>query len=211
MTDTTYLFIGDSITECDRFEPGFRPLGRGYVKVIGDLVTKVDPSSRVINRGVSGNRTRDLVERWDRDCLDFSPDVVTIAVGINDTWRRYDADDATSASDFAALYERMLASLASRRIQAVVIVPFLLALSEEQASWREDLDPKIEIVHSLAAAHGSTLVEADALLNSLGDDIGIEALTDDGIHLSAIGHRTLAGYWWTSRGGSQESWAGLDD
>ena len=194
MTDTTYLFIGDSITECDRFEPGFRPLGRGYVKVIGDLVTKVDPSSRVINRGVSGNRTRDLVERWDRDCLDLSPDVVTIAVGINDTWRRYDADDATSASDFAALYERMLASLASRRIQAVVIVPFL-----------------IEIVHSLAAAHGSTLVEADALLNSLGDDIGIEALTDDGIHLSAIGHRSLAGYWWTSRGGSQESWAGLDD
>ena len=87
----------------------------------------------------------------------------------------------------------------------------MTARSAKTASAAADGSGTIGDDEVAALAPLSLQVEADALLNSLGDDIGIEALTDDGIHLSAIGHRSLAGYWWTSRGGSQESWAGLDD
>lgn len=34
VSGTTYLFIGDSITECNRLEPDQGPLGTGYVKMI---------------------------------------------------------------------------------------------------------------------------------------------------------------------------------
>lgn len=43
---------------------------------------------RFTNRGVSGNRTCDLLARWDQDCIVLKPDYLTILTGINDMWRR---------------------------------------------------------------------------------------------------------------------------
>ena len=46
---------------------------------------------RVINMGVSGNTTRDLKARWQRDVLDLKPDWLSIMIGANDVWRQYDS------------------------------------------------------------------------------------------------------------------------
>ena len=40
-----------------------------------------------INRGISGNRVRDLRARWQEDCIDLKPDILSILIGINDSWR----------------------------------------------------------------------------------------------------------------------------
>ena len=45
-----------------------------------------------INKGVSGNRVPDLIVRYMEDFLDLEPDFISILIGINDVWRRYERE-----------------------------------------------------------------------------------------------------------------------
>jgi lysophospholipase L1-like esterase len=40
-----------------------------------------------INEGISGETTKDLVKRLERDVLNFNPNLVIITIGGNDTWK----------------------------------------------------------------------------------------------------------------------------
>ena len=63
--DENIVFFGDSITE-------------GYnVKEFYD-------EYRVVNSGISGNTTNDLINRIDSDLYDYNPSVVIIQIGTND-------------------------------------------------------------------------------------------------------------------------------
>ena len=50
--------------------------------------------------GVSGDRCQNLLERYQKDILEVKPDYLSIMIGINDTWRRYDSNDITSKEQF---------------------------------------------------------------------------------------------------------------
>lgn len=65
----------------------------------------------VVNRGLKGNRVIDLKERWDEDCISVDADLVSILIGVNDTRRRYDDNDPTSAELFAETYGSILGRL----------------------------------------------------------------------------------------------------
>ncbi|GAA3333740.1 hypothetical protein GCM10020331_098980 [Ectobacillus funiculus] len=91
-----FLFIGDSITDCERVKPEgeglFGALGKGYVSFIDGLLQSVYPELgiRVVNKGISGNTVRDLKKRWQEDVLNQNPDWLAIMIGTNDVWRQYD-------------------------------------------------------------------------------------------------------------------------
>ena len=38
------------------------------------------------SRGISGNKVFQLASRWQKDCLDLKPDVLSILIGGNDSW-----------------------------------------------------------------------------------------------------------------------------
>ncbi|GJM75688.1 hypothetical protein HMSSN036_79040 [Paenibacillus macerans] len=86
------LFQGDSITDCGRNYEDSASLGFGYPLMVASRLGYLFPEKNLVfvNRGISGNRAIDLKNRWDRDCLDLKPTWVSILIGINDTWRRYD-------------------------------------------------------------------------------------------------------------------------
>jgi lysophospholipase L1-like esterase len=188
MNEPTILFAGDSVTDCGRREDP-AGLGDGYVFRIAETLGS---EANWLNRGISGDRSRDLRERWDRDVLAARPALVSVLVGINDTWRRYDSNDPTSAADFEASYRALLEPLAADRVRLVLIEPFLLPVGAEQTAWRDDLEPKIAIVRSLAREYGAALVPADTALNAVGDTAG---LAPDGVHPSHRGHELLAALW----------------
>ena len=190
MTQTT-VFIGDSVTDCGRLN--LPPYGDGYVR---DIVNSGKLTGTIINVGTSGHRLVDLQERWDRDVLAHNPTRVSIAIGINDTWRRYDDNDPTTVEDFEANYRDVLdRTLEIGPVELVLCEPFLLHVQPEMAGWREDLNPKIDVVHRLAAEYGARLVPFDQHLNALTDDLPMEAIADDGIHPSVVGHREMAELW----------------
>lgn len=189
-----YVFIGDSVTEAGRFEDP-RGLGYGYVQIIAERLRRLGSGATVLNRGVSGNRVPDLAARWHEDCLELKPKLVSIAVGVNDTWRRYDSNDPTSVTKFEEGYRALLESLCGLAPQVVLMEPFLLPVSADQEVWREDLDPKIAVVRTLADEFGATLVATDDFLNARRASPQDESLAPDGVHPSASGHEAIATLW----------------
>jgi len=191
-TQRPILFIGDSITDAGRREDEDGHLGDGYVRIIAGRI----PNREVINVGIGGDRAVNLRERWQEDVIDRAPDLLSVYVGINDTWRRYDADDPTSAASFESDYRGMLEQAVDELSpQLVLIEPFVLPVTEGQKRWHEDLDEKRAIVGRLAADFGAAFIPLQLLLDAAAKQHGAAALAEDGVHPTALGHRIIADAW----------------
>jgi acyl-CoA thioesterase-1 len=186
------VFIGDSVTDCGRRDDEPDHLGDGYVRIVAGRL----PDRRVINAGIGGNRVTDLRDRWQVDVIDQSPEVLSIYVGINDTWRRYDSNDPTSAESFESEYRIILDSAARQLAPRLILVePFVTPVTQEQQHWNEDLDEKRAVVSRLAAEYGAAFVPLQALLTAASEQHGAEAIAQDGVHPTMLGHRLIADAW----------------
>jgi len=192
------LFIGDSVTDCGRSRADGSSLGDGYVRDVARLLASRHPElgATVLNRGIGGDRAADLQVRWARDCLELEPTVVTVLIGINDTWRGFDLDDPTTTEAYeASLRDILTRARDGLSPRLVLIEPFTLMLPPVTAQWRADLDPRIGVIHRLAREYGAVLVRADELFAGWALEHGAQALTADGVHATALGHDLLAGAW----------------
>lgn len=195
----TLLFIGDSITDAGRARDHEEDKGSGYVSLLNACLRFKYPSHHltVLNRGISGNRVRDLRSRWQADCLDLSPDILTIYIGINDTWRRYDSNDPIPAVDFEADYRYLLTAI-QPGTDVILIEPFVLPTPPDRITWREDLEPKIEVTRRLAAEFNTHLVRLDQLFTVAAQQNGNPAYwAADGVHPTPAGHALIAHHWLT--------------
>ena len=188
----TIVFFGDSVTDCRHREDEDR-LGQGHVRLLAEGALQ---DRRVINAGISGNRVVDLQQRLADDVLTQRPDVVSIMIGINDTWRRFDRDDATSTADYEAGLRDIITRVIESGARLVLVEPFVLPVTDEQATaWREDLDPRIAVVHRIAGEIGVVVVPTDRELNRLAAEQGAEVLAADGVHPTPTGHQAIAALW----------------
>ena len=98
------VFAGDSVTDMGSAQPVgeglFDNVGQSYVRIIENMLSTWYPEVylRVTNSGVSGNTSRDLLQRFDSDVVALNPDWVSICIGINDVWRQFDARRIRSKS-----------------------------------------------------------------------------------------------------------------
>ncbi|MCI0157762.1 SGNH/GDSL hydrolase family protein [Leifsonia shinshuensis] len=192
------VFIGDSITDAG-YSSGVEPdLGAGYVRMIRDRDRDLGSRLDVSNAGVSGDRVVDLRARWSCDVVASRPDVLTVLVGINDTWRRYDSDDPTSSAEFARGYEEILGSATAAGVGRILVAtPFLVPVAPDQRRWRsEDLDEKIAVVVELAERFGSPLIPLHSVFDAAAAEVGATALAEDGVHPTPRGHALIAEAWW---------------
>ena len=192
--DLTVLFIGDSVTDCGRRDDPDRGLGDGYVRLVDEAFVAGGTPANIVNRGISGNRVRDLRARWEKDVLALKPTLLSVMIGVNDTWRRYDENDPTTVEAFEADYRSLLEALPARDEMALVLMePFLLPVTAGKATWRDDLDPKIAVVHALAEEFGAILVPTDEYLNDI--DVPLTEIAADGVHPTELGHQLIARLW----------------
>jgi lysophospholipase L1-like esterase len=192
------LFQGDSVTDCGRSRENGSDLGKGYAFMAAGQFAHKYPELQVqfINRGVSGNRVTNLQERWQVDCLELKPTVVSIYIGINDTWRKYDSNNPTSAEQFEKGYRDILDRTRSElNARLVLVEPFVLPYPEDRKTWREDLDPKIAVVRELAREYGAQLVPLDGLFAAASMRAEPRYWAHDGVHPSPAGHALIAQAW----------------
>jgi len=190
------LFQGDSITDAGRGKPP--GLGTGYARIAADIMLSRAPELglTIMNRGISGNRAKDLVERWGRDCVELKPDVVSIMIGINDTWRAFDSDDPTTAEAFEASYRTILERTRDESGAKIVMVePFVLACPPDRVAWRADLDPKIAAVRRLAREFTDVYVPLDGLFAEACTRVAPDYWAPDGVHPTGPGHAFIALEW----------------
>jgi lysophospholipase L1-like esterase len=192
------LFQGDSVTDAGRSRDDDNMLGEGYPNTIAAWFSAMYPEKKVkfLNRGISGNRVKDLQGRWQKDCLALKPDVVSILIGINDTWRRYDSDDPTQTADYERGYRDILGQI-RKHLNAKIILcePFLLHVMDGQDKWREDLNPKINVVRKLAIEYDALLVPLDGVFAQAATRRQASFWSADGVHPSQAGHALIAQAW----------------
>jgi acyl-CoA thioesterase-1 len=192
------LFQGDSITDCGRNREADQDLGNGYALMASALFACKYPEKQVkfINRGISGNRVKDLQQRWQQDCLDLMPTWVSIYIGINDTWRRYDANEATSVEAYTQGYRDLIVQTKEKLdAKLILIEPFVLPVPEDRKRWREDLDLKINAVRELAREYNTLYVPLDGLFAQASTLAPPAYWAPDGVHPSPAGHALIAKAW----------------
>jgi lysophospholipase L1-like esterase len=199
----TLLFYGDSITDSGRdykTQDALGSLGAGYVSLIRAQLGFRRPSvnRQVLNMGINGNRVYDLEKRLEADVLAHNPAVVTILIGVNDTWRRFDSNVLSPAADFLDAYRRILVQITTRvtpRPQLVLMEPFLLPYPEDRRGWRGDLDPRITIVRDLAVEFQADLIPLDGMFSAAATRAPASYWLRDGVHPSPAGHALIADAW----------------
>jgi len=192
------LFQGDSITDAGRSREDDSQLGGGYAMMVASWFSAMYPGKNVrfLNRGISGNRVRDLKARWKEDCLDLKPSWVSIFIGINDTWRRYDSNDPTSAEDYEAAYRNILKQITTHLDARIIMLePFVLPVPDDRKAWRIDLDPKIDAARRLAREFGVIYVPLDGIFAAAATQREPAFWAGDGVHPSPAGHALITQSW----------------
>ncbi|GAA3047738.1 SGNH/GDSL hydrolase family protein [Kitasatospora albolonga] len=194
----TVLFQGDSITRAGRHPASPSDLGHGYAALAAPALREAHPGATVLNRGVSGDGVTDLRGRWADDALAHRPDLLSLLIGVNDTWRWQEGGIESPIDPWEGHYRALLDELLDRHSTArlVLVEPFLLPVAPAQWAWRPDLDARIQVVRRLAEEYGALLLAADGLLNQAARTLGgPAAIAADGIHPTPAGHRLLAEAW----------------
>ena len=197
-TNDHVLFYGDSITDCGRTQKINNGLGCGYPAITAGILQARYPelNLRCTNMGISGNRAADLERRLADDVLATKPNVVSIMIGINDTWRRYDSNDPSPVPAFEDCCRRIVSTIRTELDARVVICePFLLPIPEDRVQWREDLDPRIAAVRRVAMDFGATFVPLDGLFAAAACRQEPAYWTPDGVHPTQAGHGLITEAW----------------
>ena len=180
------LFQGDSITDCNRNRENPNDLGFGYVQKIQAAL----PNHVVINRGISGNRTIDLLMRWQTDTIDLKPDILSIFIGINEVWHYHFYQKVLTPSMFEDYYKNLLKQVKYLlpHTQIVLIEPFVLPIGVYQKSWDVELFEEQAIVRKLSHMYNTHYVPLQDILNQKLGQYRMDKIADDGVHPTDLGH-----------------------
>lgn len=183
------LFQGDSITDVNRNET-IDNLGLGYVRIIKDKLNKYE----IINKGISGNRTIDLIKRWEEDTINIKPDILVILIGINDIWHKYEHNVDTNTLEFRNNYLKLLNDCLERlpNTKIVLIEPFVFPIGAYNKTWESDLLEQQKIVKELALKYSYTFVPMQKILNKALKEYEMIEILNDGVHPTEKGHEIIA-------------------
>jgi len=174
------LFQGDSITDAGRRRQAYGPnnpdgLGQGYPKTISRHLLEIYPDHhlQIYNRGVSGDRIRDLAHRWGNESLRLLPDLLSILIGVNDTWNYLYMGMGSSPDDYNDVYRNILQDTLTRLpdIQFVLCEPFVLITGEVTTEWMDDVNQRQEVVKTLAKEYKGVFVPFQFALNKAARDL----------------------------------------
>ncbi|HEV2294404.1 MAG TPA: SGNH/GDSL hydrolase family protein [Tepidisphaeraceae bacterium] len=195
---TRFVFIGDSITDCGR---GGEPdgIGSGYVRIVRDYLRAKDPAHapEVLNRGISGNKVTNLRDRWQRDVIELSPNVLSIMIGVNDVWHGLNpGGTGVDIGTYRSTYGELIAQAKEKHPQCAIILcePTIIS-PPAHAKGNESLKPYVDAVRELAAAQKLALVPLhEVFLDAAKTRPDID-WTTDGVHPTSSGHMLIARQW----------------
>lgn len=125
---TILTCLGDSITDCDHcFSRD--SLGNGYVKILSDRFERDDSDYQVRNYGTDGFTINRLLQRIQGDS-DFTSDIITILIGINDIGLIINTDrtpfqQRNMLVSFYKCYADLITILTKSNSRIILMEPFL--------------------------------------------------------------------------------------
>ena len=195
------VFAGDSVTDMGSTQPVgeglFDNLGRGYVRIVENMLAAAYPEMnfRITNAGTSGNTSRDLLQRFERDVLSLSPDWVSICIGINDVWRQFDSPAMKNVQvqpdEYESNVEQMILSLKGNVKGIFILSPYIIEPLKEDM-MRVRMDEYVAICRRLAEKHNCVFVDFQAMFEAYCQHKHSCYLAWDRIHPNQIGATLMA-------------------
>jgi lysophospholipase L1-like esterase len=200
----TVLFQGDSITDGGRkrdvADANSQPaLGSGYAWLAAAQLLVDSPSAelKIYNRGISGNKVYQLAERWQADCIDLKPNVLSILIGVNDFWHRqkkqYTGTVEKYETDYRALIKRTKDALPD--VKLVICEPFVLKVGAVDDSWFPDFQDYRAAARRVADEAKAIFVPFQAMFDVAVKIAPPATWAGDGVHPAPSGAALMADWW----------------
>lgn len=180
--------LGDSTTAGT---PGFQSPVEAPPDGLGDPASQYaywliqsHPEWDVLNKGVNGERSDQIRERFERDVSALGPSVVVIIAGVNDVYQGRQPEEVTA--QLLWMYER--AGRAGIKVVAGTIIPYNTATADQNAkmhainAW---IRRRAQAVPDIAFVDTRGAVAAPGKPDILSE-------TADQLHPTASGYRAMA-------------------
>lgn len=195
------LFQGDSITDAGRSREADFLSGSGYPTLVAaELGYKHPGKYEFLNRGISGNRSVDILARMREDITNLKPDVMSILVGVNDVWHELSVGNGVDAISYEAYYNLLIGQIktALPDIRIMILEPFVLkgsATEEQWSKFRSEVEKRAEISQRTAKNFGLDFIPLQKKFNEASRLAFPELWLVDGVHPTAAGHELIAREW----------------
>ena len=180
-------------------------LGVGYAMMVASLFSANHTQKKVrfLNRAVAEDRINDLKNRWQKDCLDLKPDIVSILIGINDTVGKHFWKSRTPTKSFEEDYRAILEQTHDfLGAKIVLLTPFMVYVTKRQQVYKIALNQKIKVVKKLSKEFKTILIPLDELFEEVTKKRQPTYWSIDGTHPTAMGHSIIAQSWLKSINGT---------
>ena len=223
----TILFQGDSITDCGRYRKAtdkkestrvffsdgrfFKKktaLGEGYPSIVSSQLKKLLPDEyRYYNRGVGGDKITSVYDRMQKDIIDIKPDYMSILIGVNDVWHRYEfTGEGTTAEKFEKTYDLLLARLKSEfpELKLIIMGAFVLegtatcnreSHPDRYAVFTKEVAQMASIAKKLAGKYSCPFIDLQSAFDEANKTFSAKELLSDGVHPTRKGHEIIAREW----------------
>lgn len=203
--DDIILFQGDSITDAGRGRENgsfnnAETLGSGYVMLAAaSLLDKYARLNlKIFNRGISGNKVYQLAERWDIDCLEIKPDVLSILIGVNDYWHKVNGEYKGTVEifreDYIALLERTKKVLPG--IKLIICEPFAVnGIKAVNEKWYPEFYGYQKAAKEIASTFGALYIPYQGIYDEAQKRAPGVYWTGDGVHPTLAGAQLMANAW----------------
>lgn len=214
------VFLGDSITQAGVYdkEVGVEYNGElvypDYTGFITFLSQSVSENTKLVGKGISGDKVSDLLTRYRKDVIDLKPDLVFIYIGINDVWHKYDFGTGSDIDLYEDGLRQIISEIQKIGSRVVLCTPtvigenhgdFTLANqyvehyrdAKTMENMNNDLDAFSDVVRKLSSEYNTGLIDLRKVFvsyisenNPTNKPSGI--LTYDGVHLNDLGNKLIA-------------------
>lgn len=197
------LFQGDSITDGARGRNSDlnHILGHGYQYILAGqlLADNIGKNIEIINRGISGNRISDLYGRWQEDCLNLHPTVLSILIGINDIAFKYINGSGSDPDRFEKIYCNLIDEVLEHNPDTFLVImePFYGVSPDPDihAHYVPRIDAMREKAKAVAEKYNAVFVPLQDIFDNFAKEYDIFDALWDGIHPTVLGHQLIANRW----------------
>lgn len=200
------LFQGDSITDAGREKErqlanNSGSMGRGYASLITAELLGMHPSKdwQCYNRGISGHKVHQLAARWQEDCLDLKPDVLSILIGVNDFWHTlthgYKGTVDVYETDLRNLLDLTLVQLPDLKL--IIGEPFAVdgGTAINNDDWFPTFNKYREAAKRIAKDYNAAWIPYQQIFDEALDKAPVSYWCPDGVHPAMAGNYLMAKAW----------------
>lgn len=198
------LFQGDSITDAGRDYKDFWDLGNGYpVMAAGKQGLLFPKQFECVNRGISGDKTADILARVQKDVIELKPDYLSLLVGVNDVWHGlagWDSRGVQPVSEFTRNYTKILETVRRElpNTKIILLEPFVLpgtGTNDYYDRFAKELGERAAVVRGLAEKYRCVFIPLQEDAQMLAKQAPADYWLADGVHPTRYFHQHIADKW----------------